>query len=72
MRRVEPLFELLDRLRTRRMPVTADKLAGELGISPRSIYRDIDTLRAIGAPLEGEAGAGFQCCRASSAADADP
>ena len=60
MKRVERLFELLDRLRARRTPVTADQLAGELGISPRSIYRDMDTLRAIGAPIEGEAGVGFR------------
>lgn len=60
MRRVERLFDLIDRLRTRRRPVTADQLASELGMSARSIYRDIDTLRAIGAPIEGEAGVGFR------------
>jgi predicted DNA-binding transcriptional regulator YafY len=60
MRRTERLFELLDRLRARKSPATADQLAGELGISRRSIYRDINTLRAIGAPIDGEAGVGFR------------
>lgn len=60
MRRTERLFELLDQLRARKTPVTAEQLAGELGISRRSIYRDIDTLRAIGAPIDGEAGVGFR------------
>ena len=60
MKRVERLFAVLDQFRTRRTPVTADQLAGGLGVSPRSIYRDIDTLRAIGAPIEGEAGVGFR------------
>ncbi|WP_245858394.1 helix-turn-helix transcriptional regulator [Sphingomonas guangdongensis] len=29
-------------------------------MSVRSIYRDIDTLRALGAPVEGQAGVGYQ------------
>jgi predicted DNA-binding transcriptional regulator YafY len=42
------------------MPVTADDLARDLGISPRSIYRDIETLRSLGAPIDGQAGIGFR------------
>jgi predicted DNA-binding transcriptional regulator YafY len=34
-------------------------LADELGISVRSVYRDIDTLREQGATIEGEAGLGY-------------
>ena len=34
-------------------------LAGELGVSPRTLYRDIATLVAGGAPIEGEAGIGY-------------
>jgi predicted DNA-binding transcriptional regulator YafY len=62
MSRTGRLFELIGILRARRMPVTALDLAGELGVSQRSIYRDIDTLRSLGAPLEGEAGIGY-CLR---------
>ena len=34
-------------------------LADELGISLRTLYRDIETLRSQGAPIDGEAGVGF-------------
>jgi predicted DNA-binding transcriptional regulator YafY len=54
------LFELIGVLRIRRTPVTALDLARELNVSPRSIYRDIDTLRSLGAPIEGQAGVGFE------------
>ena len=40
-------------------PVTAAQLAGETGVSVRSIYRDIDSLRELGAVIDGEAGFGF-------------
>lgn len=60
MSRTSRLFELIGILRARRTPVTAVDLAGELGVSQRSIYRDIETLRALGAPLDGEAGVGYQ------------
>ena len=46
-------------LRGRRRPVTADVLAEKLGVSKRSIYRDIATLVAQGAPIAGEAGLGY-------------
>lgn len=59
MTRTSRLFELINLLRARRMPVTALDLARELGISQRSIYRDIETLRSLGAPLEGQAGIGY-------------
>jgi predicted DNA-binding transcriptional regulator YafY len=39
--------------------VTAAVLAGELGVTPRTIYRDVATLVAAGAPIEGEAGIGY-------------
>ena len=62
MSRTSRLFELINVLRARRTPVTAQYLARELGISQRSIYRDIETLRSLGAPLEGQAGVGY-CLR---------
>jgi predicted DNA-binding transcriptional regulator YafY len=46
-------------LRVYRMPVSAEKLAGELGVSVRTIYRDVDTLRMQGARIEGEPGVGY-------------
>ena len=59
MSKTSRIFELLNVLRARRRPVTAADLADELGVSPRSIYRDIETLRSLGAPIEGQAGIGF-------------
>ena len=59
MSKTSRIFELLNVLRARRRPVTATDLADELGVSPRSIYRDIETLRSLGAPIEGQAGIGF-------------
>ncbi|MCC8469028.1 helix-turn-helix transcriptional regulator [Xanthomonas phaseoli] len=59
MSRTTRLFELLGLLRAHRLPVSAAALACELGVSQRSVYRDIDTLRALGAPLEGQAGVGY-------------
>ncbi|MCD7111339.1 YafY family transcriptional regulator [Rhizobium sp. DKSPLA3] len=50
---------MLGVLRARRRPVTALELAQALGISERSVYRDVDTLRQLGAPLDGQAGVGF-------------
>ena len=46
-------------LRARRRPVSAARLATELGVSPRTIYRDVATLVAEGAVIEGEAGVGY-------------
>ena len=62
MSRTGRLFELIKVLRARRTPVTALYLARELGISQRSVYRDIETLRSLGAPVDGQAGIGY-CLR---------
>ncbi|MCR0983427.1 helix-turn-helix transcriptional regulator [Roseomonas populi] len=59
MSRAARLLELLQALRRRRRPVTAAALAEELGVSARSIYRDVATLQAQGARIEGEAGIGY-------------
>ena len=45
------LLKLLHLLRHRKHPATAAALAAELGISLRTLYRDINTLRAQGADL---------------------
>jgi predicted DNA-binding transcriptional regulator YafY len=54
------LFALLDLLRLRREPVSAETLAETLGVTARTIYRDMASLQAMGAPVRGEAGVGYQ------------
>ena len=59
MSRPNRLFRLLDALRRLPAPVTAAQLAQETGVSVRSVYRDIESLRAIGAEIGGERGFGY-------------
>lgn len=59
MARSDRLFRLLQALRTLRPPVTAARLAQETGVSVRSIYRDVESLRAAGATIGGERGYGY-------------
>src|SRR6202030_3565197 len=55
----ERLLELIQALRRHRRPVSGAVLADELGVSLRTIYRDIHTLIGHGASIDGEAGIGF-------------
>ncbi len=59
MSRADRLFRLLTALRSLPQPVTAARLAKETGVSPRTLYRDIDSLRAGGALIDGAAGLGY-------------
>ena len=59
MSRAARLLALLQALRRRRTAVTAAALAAELGVSVRTIYRDIATLAGEGAVIEGAAGIGY-------------
>jgi predicted DNA-binding transcriptional regulator YafY len=59
MSRTERLFDLLQVLRRHRQPVTGRQLAAEVGISLRTLYRDMASLQALGADIEGEAGLGY-------------
>ena len=59
MSRSERLLQLMQMLRRYRYPVTAVTLSQELGISVRSVYRDIASLQAQGANIAGEAGIGY-------------
>lgn len=59
MSRTARLFRLMEALRGHRRPVTASYLASELCVSPRTVYRDVQTLVGLGAPIEGEAGVGY-------------
>jgi predicted DNA-binding transcriptional regulator YafY len=59
MSRTTRLFKLMDALRGHRRPVTAARLADDLAVSVRTVYRDIQTLIDLGAPVAGEAGMGY-------------
>jgi len=59
MARSERLLALIQALRRHRRPVTAAALAEELGVSVRTIYRDVQSLAAQGATIDGEAGIGY-------------
>lgn len=58
--RSERLLNLMQALRRRRRPVKGEVLAEETGVSLRTLYRDIATLKSMGAAIDGEAGLGFQ------------
>ena len=59
MSRTARLLDLIQTLRRHRRPVSGAQLADELAVSLRTVYRDIKTLVALGAPIEGEAGLGY-------------
>lgn len=59
MSRASRLLDLVQLLRRHRAPVTGPALARELGISIRTLYRDIATLQAQGADIQGEPGLGY-------------
>lgn len=64
MRRADRLFQLIQRLRRRRAsPVTAALLAEQLGVTKRTVYRDVRDLMASGVPIRGEAGVGYVLAR---------
>lgn len=59
MSRAERLLQLMQCLRRHRHPVSGATLAVELGVSLRTLYRDIASLQAQGARIDGEAGVGY-------------
>jgi len=59
MSRAARLLDLLQALRRRRAAASGAELAAELGVSLRTLYRDVETLRAQGATIEAAAGLGF-------------
>jgi predicted DNA-binding transcriptional regulator YafY len=59
MRRSDRLFDIIQRLRTARAPVTAAAIAAELEVTPRTVYRDIAALQGSRVPIEGAAGLGY-------------
>lgn len=62
MRRADRLFQLVQLLRLRRAATGRD-LADELGVSLRTVYRDIRDLAYSGVPIRGEAGVGYRLDR---------
>ena len=58
-RRADRLFQIVQILRGRRL-TTAAHLADRLGVSERTVYRDIRDLSLSGVPVEGEAGSGYR------------
>ena len=59
MSRTQRLLDLIQILRRHRIPVAGTALADELSISLRTLYRDIETLKAQGAHIDGEPGVGY-------------
>jgi predicted DNA-binding transcriptional regulator YafY len=59
MSRSGRLLRLMEFLRTSRRPVTAARLADELAVSERTVYRDVAELMVQGVPIEGGAGVGY-------------
>jgi len=59
MSRAQRLLDLIQLLRQHRRPVSGAALAEELGVSLRTLYRDIETLNGQGAHIDGEPGVGY-------------
>lgn len=59
MSRAERLLALVEILRVHRRPVSGQQLAADLGISLRTLYRDIASLQARGARIDGAPGLGY-------------
>jgi predicted DNA-binding transcriptional regulator YafY len=60
MRRADRLFQIVNVLRRRRTATTATHLAERLGVSERTVYRDIRDLILAGTPIDSEAGVGYR------------
>ena len=58
MKRQSRLFAVSEYLRGRRTGVTAETLADRFGVTIRTIYRDLDTLRDASLPLRADRGRG--------------
>lgn len=58
MRRRERLFAMTEYLRARRHGVTAEAMAERFGVTLRTIYRDIESLRSAELPVRADRGRG--------------
>ncbi len=52
-------MQIIQILRRERAPVTAGRIADELEVTQRTVYRDVASLMANGVPVRGEAGVGY-------------
>jgi predicted DNA-binding transcriptional regulator YafY len=59
MRRADRLFQIIQILRRSSRQITADEIARELEVSPRTVYRDVADLIGQRVPIRGEAGFGY-------------
>ncbi len=59
MSRAQRLLDLIQLLRQHRRPVSGATLAETLHVSLRTLYRDVETLKAQGAHIDGEPGIGY-------------
>lgn len=59
MRRGDRLFEIIEILRRAKAPISAQSIGTELGVTKRTVYRDVAALIAQGVPINGEAGIGY-------------
>ncbi|MGB1309994.1 MAG: helix-turn-helix transcriptional regulator [Leucothrix sp.] len=59
MRRADRLFQIIQILRTRQW-VTAAKIAEDLQVSVRTVYRDVQDLSLSGTPIQSETGRGYK------------
>jgi predicted DNA-binding transcriptional regulator YafY len=59
MRRADRLLQIVQILRRSNSAITADALAAELEVVPRTIYRDIASLQASRVPIDGAVGVGY-------------
>ena len=59
MNKAERLFQLVLLLRSRRIAMTAEAIAETMGVSVRTVYRDVQALSLSGIPIEGEPGVGY-------------
>ena len=59
MRRGDRLFEIIEILRRAKAPISAQSIGAELGVTKRTVYRDVAALIAQGVPINGEAGVGY-------------
>jgi predicted DNA-binding transcriptional regulator YafY len=58
MKRDDRMFDLIQILRDGRLH-TAAELAARVGVSVRTVWRDMATMAATGLPVEGERGLGY-------------
>ena len=59
MARKDRLFEIMQLLRDGSVH-RAEDIARQMGVTPRTVYRDMDTLVASGVPVSGARGAGYR------------